>query len=80
MYLGYGVKLKNGLESRKTSKYKEEEKMGTEITTLVTSMTGVFDEAKAGGLLIVGGAIAVGVIFITASWLWGKAKKWLSKT
>lgn len=51
--------------------------MDTELSTLVTSMTGIFTNAKSGGLIIVGGAIAIGIIFIGAKWLWGKTKQWL---
>jgi len=54
--------------------------MVTELSTLCTSMLDVFDNAKAGGLIIVGGAIGIGVIFITAVWLWGKLRKWLART
>lgn len=54
--------------------------MVTELQTLVDNMLNVFDNAKAGGLVIVGGAIAIGIIFVTAVWLWGKLRKWLAKT
>lgn len=51
----------------------------TDLQTLVTQMQGVFDEVKAGGLIIVGAAIAVGLVFIGARWLWARTRQWLAK-
>lgn len=53
--------------------------MTDDLTTLTSSMTGIFDSVKTGGLTIVGGAIAIGIIFIGAKWLWGKTRQWLAK-
>lgn len=53
--------------------------MDADLQTLVTQMTGIFGDAKTGGLAIVGGAIAIGIIFICAKWLWGKTRAWLAK-
>lgn len=51
----------------------------SDLTTITASMTGVFDSVKTAGLTIVEGAIALGIIFIGAKWLWGKTKQWLAK-
>jgi hypothetical protein len=53
--------------------------MGTELTTITSSMTGVFDSVKASGVTIVTSAIGLGVIFLGGAWLWGKTRQWLKK-
>lgn len=50
-----------------------------DLTTIVESMTGIFDQVKTSGITIVTGAIGIGVIFIGAKWLWGKTRQWLAK-
>jgi hypothetical protein len=42
------------------------------------SMVDVFGTAGTYGLVIIGGAIALGVIVILAMWAWRLLKKWLS--
>jgi len=51
----------------------------SELSTITSSMTGVFDAVKTSGITIVTGAIGLGVIFIGAKWLWGKTRQWLAK-
>jgi len=53
--------------------------MPTELSTIVTNMLSVFEAGKEGGLLIVGGAIALGVIFVVARWLWARLRQWFAK-
>lgn len=53
--------------------------MPTELSSIVQNMLNVFDAGKEGGLLIVGGAIALGVIFVVARWLWARLRQWFAK-
>lgn len=53
--------------------------MGTEMTTITTAMSGVFDSVKTPGVTIVVSAIGLGVIFLGGQWLWGKTRQWLKK-
>lgn len=53
--------------------------MPTELQTIVTEMTGIFDSVKSAGVTLVIAAISLGLIFVGAQWLWGKTKTWLKK-
>lgn len=46
---------------------------------IMSAITGMFDTVKDNGVTIVIGAIAIGVIFVGAQWIWGQAKKWIKK-
>lgn len=52
---------------------------GSELSSITTAMSGVFDAVKGSGVTIVIGAITLGVIFIGGKWLWGKTKSWLAQ-
>lgn len=53
--------------------------MNSDLSTIVTAMSGIFDTVKTSGITIVTSAIGLGVIFIGAKWLWGKTRQWLAK-
>lgn len=53
--------------------------MSAELTTITSAMSGVFENAKTGGVTIVTGAIAVGAIFIVAKFIWGMCRSWLQR-
>lgn len=53
--------------------------MNSDLSTITTAMSGVFDSVKTAGITIVTSAIGLGVIFIGGRWLWGKTKEWLRK-
>ncbi|HEY0827108.1 MAG TPA: hypothetical protein VGE40_03360 [Bacilli bacterium] len=44
------------------------------------AMVDMFGEAATKGLLIIGGAVALGLIVIIAMWAWRLLKKWLSSS
>ncbi|MCL6456517.1 MAG: hypothetical protein K6T85_00780 [Gorillibacterium sp.] len=43
-------------------------------------MLDVFGKAGTIGLLIIGGAVALGAVMILGAWAWGAFKKWLNKS
>jgi hypothetical protein len=53
--------------------------MNADLNTLVTQMGDVFSNSKQAGLVIVGGAIAIGIIFVAARWAWARLRQWLAK-
>jgi hypothetical protein len=53
--------------------------MNADLSTLVTQMNSVFSNAKDAGLVVVGSAIAIGIIFVAARWAWARLRQWLAK-
>lgn len=50
-----------------------------EIDTFIAMMLGGFDDIRFAGIGIISTAIAVGLVFISARWLWNRTRQWLKK-
>jgi len=50
------------------------------LNEMTTAISGMFGQMQSTGVKIVCGAIGLGVTFITAKWVWGKAKQWVART
>jgi chitodextrinase len=46
---------------------------------LVGNMNDVFENSKLAGLIVVGSAIGIGLIFIAGRWAWARLRQWLTK-
>jgi hypothetical protein len=46
---------------------------------LIDKMVEVFKQSKEAGMYVVGGIIAIAIIFVTARWAWARLRRWLAK-
>lgn len=50
-----------------------------DLDILMDQMTGGISTVKTGGLIIVGGVITIGIVFLGVRWLWNMFRSWLAK-